>query len=355
MSTEKESTEPKRKKDTRALVSFVRAVAENSNLDLAPSLLDQLAKKAWGSTWLEMWRSGIPKFPTQLDFGSPNMRALALVGLWHPATREGALASLRNGALLDRTIGFEKEEPGSRIYGTWTLMGYLLAYRWAMTFKPADTALDDVREYLSDWLRLWFSLRRLSMIVLSDGPFSLRCGARSQGTFGRTLADYADSIAFSVPWEWRGKPQPDRYLAESDEVRTFNALTKEIKEHVGSHTVPAGFPSWPTIAPTHYLKTSTGSAVWCERADINRNTPGISFMMWRDGVLVAGPNPSRAHIRQKRVPQEVTVEEHTGVRGLRFKRYPPGVPEDRWERLPDGEIVWCYIHDQGGLRKEEFR
>ncbi len=344
----------KSKKDDRIVKSFLAVISNPNAAGREPSLLDTLALASpWNRSWPDMYAT-LPRFLDHMNFGSVNIKSLASgCGLWHRETRDAARQSWLNAAMLQRTIGFEMEEPGTRLlYASWTLEGHLLGYRYALA--AGDTELIN---YFSSWLALWWKSRQLSMLVLPDGPMSLRCGARSQGVYNRTIADYADSIAFSIPWKWRAKPHslPDQYLRTSDEAIAFDNLKQEIKASWSSaERFEFESGKWPIIAPMNYYRTSQGLAVWCEKADVNGNTPGISAMISYDGAdnLTCCPNPPdrhapNSHKRQMMVPQSISYD--AGNRVLSFTQSAPGIPENRRVKLPGGELVYHVRHGENGL------
>jgi len=340
------------------------ALAAQARPGQEAAVLDREARSAGAKDWPEMF-SRFPTFApdTASVAKSANHPAMnSALGLLHPLTRNAAIDSWARAAEVERTQGFELGEPGSRLeYGCWSLLGRLLAWRWAKGNEAGALA-----DYAASWLSLYWTLRALSMAILPDGPMSLRCGARSQGVFERTKQDYADAIAFGLPWSWRTRPHPvpDKAWEKSDEVLALEALRPQIEasaEAVRRELSPAGdgwkaarglavsAPKWPTLCPTWYLRTADGLAVWCEKADMNPNTPGISAMIWRSGepgTIVSMPSPSRDHIREKTVPQECRRIE--GNR-LHFKQSPPGRPQELEEDLPGGEVVYLARHGEAGL------
>ncbi len=305
--------------------------------------LDAAARAFGARNWSALF-STFPKFRPGLDWGrSANHPALnSGIGLWHPATAQAALQSWSTAAETERTLSFELGEPGSRIYGAWNLLGRLLGLAAPVTLG-----------YFNDWLRLYWTLRRLSIVQFPDGPMSLRCGVRSQGVFDRTKQDFADSLAFSLPWRWRRKPHPlpDAHWEKSEEVVAFVALRERIVESARGITEDArdAVPRWPTPADSYYLRTQEGIAAWTTGADKNPNTPGISAMIWRPNAdsVVTCPPPSTAHIRGKKVPQ--TVEWDMATRRLHFTQRPPGTPHDLEVELPRGAVIYYVKHGQSGL------
>lgn len=349
----------RQKKDDRILVSILREAAQRPGIEA--EVLERRAKASpWASSWPKMY-SGLPKFPDRLDFGSPNIRALASAcGLWHPETREVALASWRRAAALEEAQGFMLEEPGSRIYRGWHLLGRLFALRWALS-HPEEPAL---RVYLTRWLTLYWTVEALASVELDDGCRSLWCGPRSQGAFDRLISDYPLTLALGRPWKWHQKPHPlpDQSWKKGDDILGFDALRFEIdfsseairdawqSSEGGSrrlivHSLVSAAPKWPTIAPTVFRRTTEGLAVWCERSDINGNTPGIAAMIWRPSGMETAPRPSRAHVRQKRVPQEILRSGDV----LHFRQSAPGTAEEYDLALPGGELLYEVRHGAGGL------
>lgn len=355
-----------------ALVPLMTVVAREK-AGQADAVLDNEARsfEPKPQNWPDMFNR-FPKFApdTAQRAKSANHPAMSsATGLFHSATSGAALDSWLRAAEVERTEGFELAEPGSRLeYGCWNLQARLLAYRWAKKNPQAERA-GALAEYATAWLSLYWTLRALSIVVLPDGPMSLRCGARSQGVFDRTKQDIADSIAFGLPWRPRTKPHPlpDKAWLKSDEVLALEALRPEIEESAKPvrQRVPlqpdggerwkeasglaALVPKWPTLCPTWYLRTAEGVAVWCEKADLNSNTPGISAMIWNagdPGKIFTMPSPSRDHIRQKKVPQVIQLL--AGNR-LHFKQSPPGKPEEFEGALPGGEVFYRLRHGEGGL------
>ena len=344
------------------------ALAARAQPGQEAAVLDGEARSYGARDWLEMF-SRFPKFALDTASVGKSANHPAMnsgLGLLHPTTRGAALDSWARSAEVERTQGFELGEPGSRLeYGSWSLLGRLLAWRWA-TGSPGEAGA--LAEYAASWLELYWTLRALSMTVLQDGPMSLRCGARSQGVFDRTKQDYADSIAFGLPWKWRTRPHPlpDKAWQKSDEVLALDALRPQIEASAGevrqrlspgsageswkaARDLAGSAPKWPTLCPTWYLRTADGLAVWCEKADMNANTPGISAMIWHagaPGTIVSMPSPSRDHIRQKKVPQECRRIE--GNR-LYFKQSPPGQPEELERDLPGGDVFYLARHGEAGL------
>lgn len=325
------------------LVPLVANLA-SSPPDQVESILARVSPKG---DWPK-FHSTLPRFPDHFDFGSPNIRAMASVcALHHPSTVDLGVVSWLRAAKLEREIGFELEEPGSRIYRSWTLMARLLGFRWSQAHTHVE-----LLAYFTRWLDLYWTLEFLAAVDLPDGIMSLRCGARSQGTFDRLKSDYALSIALDKPWKWRKKPHPlsDSAWKKSHEIIAFDALRSEIEKSSKKTSIVgvlSSDASIPTIAPTIYYRTAEGLAVWCERADINGNTPGISAMVWANGVLKTAPSPSRAHIRQKRVPQHI---ERLGST-LHFRQEAPGIEEELELELPSGAVIYEVRHGNKGIER----
>ncbi len=352
---------PKReKKDDRILLEFLAEMARSPGREA--EILERRAKASpWRSSWPEMY-ARLPKFPDHLIFNSPNIQALASgCGLWHPDTQEVALASWSRAADLETSVGFELVEPGSRIYRGWSLLGRLAALRWALANPGVG---DPLLVYLSSWLDLYWTSESLASVEFVDGTISLRCGARSQGAFNRLKSDYPLSIALGRHWKWRRKPHslPDQAWRKDADVLGFEGYLREIEFSSASvrdawqaseggsrrlivQSIVTAAPKWPTIAPTVYRRTSEGLAVWCERSDINGNTPGIAAMISRLSGMETAPRPSRAHKRQKKVPQEIRREGAV----LHFRQSAPGEPQEFDLQLPGGELFYEVRHGVGGL------
>lgn len=306
--------------------------------------IDAYCRSVGAKNWLDLFNR-YPKFNETAinNGGSSNHPALNCgVGLCHTSTRDEAIEGWKRAAEMESsTIGFELNEPGSRLdYKTWSLIARLIGYR--------ELGAEWCDGYFDKWLRLYTGLELLSTVVLEDGPFSLRCGARSQGVFDRTKADYFITKVTYEKWSWRSKPHPlpDKSRQKSDEIVAIDNLSEVIDQ---INTDDENLPNWPTLNPTHYYKTTGGLAVWCERADLNSNTPGISAMVYYFGEkrLVTAPSPSRDHLRQKKVPQMVHFYEKDKI--LHFEQSHPGRAERLDIPLPSGDLVYHIYHGPNGL------
>lgn len=327
--------------------------------------IDTYCRSVGAKDWRELFDK-YPKFNSEraiLDGASSNHPALnCAVGLCHSFTREESNEAWKRAAEMESsTIGFELNEPGSRIYKTWSLISRLIGYR--------ELGPEWNNRYFEKWLRMYVAVELLSTITLHDGPFSLRCGARSQGVFDRTKSDYFISkvmthrVATNWNWRWRTKPHPlpDQAWKKSDEAVCIDSLYDIYKGIAGysnefdfRHFFPVKSiveicPSWSTMNPTHFYRTTEGLAVWCERADLNSNTPGISAMVYYfdERRLVTAPSPSRDHIRQKKVSQQIHFDESNRL--LHFEQSYPGRPETLDIPLPSGDLVYHIYHGPNGL------
>jgi hypothetical protein len=240
--------------------------------------------------------------------GSPNIAAEKnALRLYRQETLERALKAWEWQAQRSKSA-FEDIEPGSRIYRSRTLRAHLLALRWASA--PSSPAW--LRDFLRDWLRLYWALELLACVDRPFGPQSMRCGARSAGHALEPLqGDYALSLELGLPFRWQ-KPWkfkgPQNKAPEGELARQLRALcpSETMDDEVTiaidtadgkSNDLLAGamesLPKWGTLAPTHYYRTSQGVAVWVENQE-GGNTVGISAMGCDGGgePWCIGPSPA---------------------------------------------------------------
>jgi hypothetical protein len=339
-------------------------------------------------SWPELWRECPRWRDVVVDWGSDNQRAEAsLLGLYHPATREEALDSWHCWAEINRRIGFQGGEPDSRIYGGWSLVCHLQAYRWSK--QTIDNPLISLKgTFLSDWLSLWWTRRKLALWDSPVGPWSLHPGSRSGGHgVLQTPMDYADSLAGlgSTQWVWRSgqsalgrKYGSNKYWRRGDGemwcVPAFESLRREIWETATgarNQTItdreprftaeqdPVSAMLWPCLNQVNYLRTTQGLACWCESpaagedAVVNPNTSGIAAMGWEEGIELpwALPPGGGGRVRQRRVVEECrhiaadrpsgALAHNTTVGGT---EWPASI-----KHLPPGEILSWVRHTENGL------
>jgi hypothetical protein len=326
------------------LVPLMADIAEHlarGEVSAIPAILDEAAKRLGFKGWLEYY-STLPRFrPGQPD-GSPNHRAMsAACGLYHPETRADAVSAWEVAAEEERATGFEFNEPGSRIYGTWSLDARLLLAAWP------GSALGDLFAYASRWIGFKCHLDSMATIPFPGGLRSLRCGARSQGVFGPMKSDVALSLTIDGIVRY-SRPQDGAFpmfWKKSPEVRLIRALE--------SRLVSPRLYGFPSRITTYYLRTMEGVATWVDGSMINSNTPGISAMGANlDGSGIWSlPPPGRDHVRQKKVTQDVTtIFDSTGrpVR-LEFVQGGAGRPLQLEQALPGGHVMYLMRHDKSGL------
>lgn len=318
--------------------------------------IDAYCRSVGAKDWRELFDK-YPKFGSEraiLDGASSNHPALnCAVGLCHSDTRNEAIAGWERASIMESlTVGFELNEPGSRIYKTWSLIGRLIGYQ--------ELGSEWGNGYFKKWLQMYVAVELLSTVILPDGPFSLRPGARSQGIFDRTKSDYFIAQLAGFDWHWRTRPHPlaDKAWQKSDEIHCVDGLRRsytDLARHLNQSIFSSGFPvesvmqmapKWSTLNPTHFYRSENGIAVWCERADLNSNTPGISVMVYDGNKVITAPSPSRDHLRQKKVPQSVTLAEGNAIR---FLQSSPGREEELHIQLPAGEVVYHAYHGANGL------
>jgi hypothetical protein len=344
--------------------------------------------------------SQLPHFRDKIDWSSPNQRALADgIGVVDPRTRPRALQGLANAAKLERTQGFELEEPGSRIYRTWSANGRLIALAWALEHPGQTLDVDEqgaavtLDGYLRDWFHLLWAKMALSECPTPWGPRSLDTGARSQGVFGRTKLDYGYVIAMDREGEWRwqekGDPAPDKFWGKEknpvDEVAVFRALRGVLQKSAQAvRTILAGgldggaarelaalSPRWPTLCPTWYMRTSRGVAAWIDNPElgpdandsVNSNTPSLGGFGAQEGDAEPWslPRPTRDHIRQKTVTLSIEPSDAQGRSWTRDSdalaparlHLAMGIGgkslQEETQDLPGGDLLYIVKHGSAGL------
>lgn len=335
---------------------------------LGRGLTNQAAKLAGFDGWPEFF-AGAPRFRRTLTGGSPNHQAMvAACGLYHPATFDEAVASWRVCAETEPLLGFEREEPGSRIYGTWSLNARLLL------LAHPDTPMD-LKDYARDWLAMFWGLGALSAIPFGGGYRSLRCGSRSQGVFGPMKSDVALTIAMGkepvfgkgdkFPPFWRKSPEVIAILALRGLIEDSSAAAEHLAYYPPNPfqtmlLMPAG---WTSQATTWCMRTTAGLVVWLDEPERgegnddvpNKNTPGIAAMGYDENGIWSLPPPSRDHVRQKRVIEMVRtryspifpsrpgwLDYHQGGAGRSMS-----ISQD----LPKGDMIYLVKHDPKGLER----
>lgn len=348
-------------RDWRAAVKWLAEIATHPKTDPV-AILERRARHEAICSFPELF-SRAPKFINHLDFGSPNIRGLwCALGLLHPATRDAATRAWLNSRDLSYVRGFMLEEPGSRIYGAWHLAAHLVGYRAAHSHQ-----LTELQPYFSQWLQLWWTLQALSLVETPANPRSLYCGARSQGMFDAVHTDYA--LALALDLSWRRQRGINAYWRKLPEIQIFNAYRNVIEAsavHVRDQdhrALIAACPQWPSIIETHYLRTSTGLAVWIDDTsqppahdDIpNTNTPGVSAMGFDSRFgLWSLPDSSRDHVRQRAVHEHVTTHYNQATGrpvSLTYTQSGTGRQITDEQDLPSGEVVYYIRHGRDGIRE----
>jgi hypothetical protein len=290
--------------------------------------------------------------------GSPNIAAEKnALRLYRQDTLERTLKAWEWQAERSKAA-FEDIEPGSRIYRSRTLRAHLLAYRWA----SAPSSPVWLRDFLHDWLRLYWTLEVLASVERPFGFQSVRCGARSSGhPLDPVQSDFALTLAIGKPFRWV-KPfkykGPQNKAPEGDLSRQLLALAPEIQTSaIGAvrdsvSTSVRDAPKWGTIAPTHYYRTSHGVAVWIESQE-GGNTVGISAAGCDEGgePWCIGPSPAvwagkeRAW-RQKPYRLHCLQDDQRLIAGGEVS----GAPlSDETHVLPQGDILYHVRHGATGL------
>jgi hypothetical protein len=368
-------------------------------LDKEAKEAGELVKKEGEPTldWPALY-SQLPHFREEINWGSPNQRALTDgIGVIDPRTRPLALQFLADAARLERTQGFELEEPGSRIYRAWSANGRLISLAWALKHPGQKLYVDEqgavvtLDGYLRDWFHLLWAKMALSECATKFGPRSLDTGARSQGVFGRNKLDYAYVIAMQREGEWtwqtKNDPAPDRFWGEepADEVAVFRSLSGVLQESAAAvRTIVAGglnggaardlaalAPRWPTLCTTWYMRTSRGVAAWIDNPDlapdesdaVNTNTPSVGAFGLEEGLAEPWslPRPSRDHIREKTVT--ISIEPSDAQSRSWPRESSAGAPaklhlsisvdgrppQEDTQDLPGGDLLYMVKHGPAGL------
>lgn len=336
---------------------------------LGRGLTNQAAKLAGFDGWPEFF-SGAPRFRRTLTGGSPNHQAMvAACGLYHPATFDEAVASWRVCAATEPLLGFEREEPGARIYGTWSLEGRLLL------LAHPDTPMD-LKYSARNWLAMFWGLGALSAIPFGGGYRSLRCGARSQGVFGPMKSDVALTIAMGkepvfgkgdkFPPFWRKSPEVIAILALRGTIEDSSAAAEHLAYYPPNpfQTMLLMPAAWASQATTWYMRTTGGVAVWLDEPERgegnddvpNKNTPGIAAMGSDEHGIWSLPPPSRDHVRQKRVIEAVEVGRDGrdgGGRPVRLHYHQGGSGRQMsiTQDLPKGDMIYLVKHGPKGLER----
>lgn len=249
--------------------------------------------------------------------GSENIPWLKnAVRLFDPKREERALSELYWVYQQSINRRWMQNEPYSRIYSTWHLIGCLIAYYWSHIVEANNQSIQWLRDFTEGWLLNFWALCWFSHSEVESGALQCTfCGSRSADRdLDPQMHDFAFAIAMGVDHKkykaYMAKTWEGRVLLKLKDCIT--ASFSKLKPHLGNpNAMLKQIPNWGSVVEINILRTEAGVCSWIgddepkTDDDFNGNTgPLAAFKILFDKLIKkitrqSLPANSGIRIRQK--------------------------------------------------------